>query len=90
MLKRNKEALKTKKRGQSTIEYIILIAAIIAALIIFLSPGGPFVTAYNDTLTTGTNGMNQTAQRLMSSRGCVRADGNVIQPGQGGAANPGC
>jgi uncharacterized protein (UPF0333 family) len=67
MLKRN--TMKTKKRrGQSTVEYIILFAAIIAALLIFLSSGGVFQTAFNGTLGTGTNGMENMAARLLNSR----------------------
>ena len=67
MLKRNiiqKPA--KKKKGQSTIEYIILVAAVIAALLIFLP--GTFRTAFNATLQSGTNGMQNMAERLMTSR----------------------
>lgn len=69
MLKRNKtnKPLR-KKRGQSTVEYIVLVAAIIAALIVFLRPGGIFQTAYNSALSTGTNGMGDMANRLSVSR----------------------
>jgi uncharacterized protein (UPF0333 family) len=70
MLKRirlNKPAI-NKKKGQSTVEYIILVAAILAALIVFLAPGGIFSTAINDTFVTGTNGMQNMAGRLATSR----------------------
>ena len=67
MLKRNiMDKPRKKKKGQSTVEYIILVAAIIAALIIFLP--GAFQTAFNATLTSGTNGMERMANRLSSSR----------------------
>jgi uncharacterized protein (UPF0333 family) len=69
MLKRNiiiKPA--KKKKGQSTVEYIILVAAILAALIIFLRPGGVFQNAFNRTLNTGTDGMENMAVRLQGSR----------------------
>jgi uncharacterized protein (UPF0333 family) len=67
MLKRNKQAMSQgKKKGQSTVEYIILVAAIIAALIIFLP--GTFRTAYNKTLISATNGMENMANRLATSR----------------------
>jgi hypothetical protein len=67
MLKRNKITNpRRKKKGQSTVEYIILVAAVIGALIIFL-PGG-FNTAYQATLNSGTNGMQNMAGRLSSSR----------------------
>jgi hypothetical protein len=55
-----------KKKGQSTVEYIILVAAIIGALIIFLP--NTFQTAYNAALTSGTNGMENMAWRLETSR----------------------
>ena len=59
---------KYKKGGQSTVEYIILVATILAALIIFLRPGGVFQKAYNQTLNTGTDGMQDMADRLSTSR----------------------
>ena len=59
---------KHKKHGQSTVEYIILVAAVLAALIIFLKPGGVFQKAYNQTLNTGTSGMTDMAGRLATSR----------------------
>lgn len=67
MLKRdNMINPRKKKKGQSTVEYIILVAAIIGALIIFLP--GTFRTAYNAALTSGTNGMQNMAERLAGSR----------------------
>jgi len=66
MLKRNINEKPRKKKGQSTVEYIILVAAVIGALIIFLP--GTFRTAYNATLTSGTDGMQNMATRLQTSR----------------------
>jgi hypothetical protein len=67
MLKRDKMIKPQKKRkGQSTVEYIILVAAIIAALIIFLP--GTFQNAFNAALISGTNGMENMAERLEGSR----------------------
>ncbi len=66
MLKRNINVKPRKKKGQSTVEYIILVAAVIGALIIFLP--GTFKTAYDATLSEGTNGMVNMAERLSSSR----------------------
>jgi uncharacterized protein (UPF0333 family) len=69
MFKRdNHIAPRRKKKGQSTVEYIILVAAVLAALIIFLRPGGVFQTAFNSTISTGTNGMQTMANRLATSR----------------------
>ncbi len=69
MLKRNINVKPRKKKGQSTVEYIILVAAVIGALIIFLP--GAFKTAYNSTLSGGTNGMVDMANRLSTSRPLV-------------------
>ena len=60
--------LRTKKKGQSTVEYVILVAAVIALLILFLGSGGVFRNAFNETLSTGTNGMQDMANRLANSR----------------------
>ncbi len=58
-----------KKKGQSTLEYIILVTGVIAILIVFLNPKtGIFNTAFNKTLTEGTNGMNDMSNRLRNSR----------------------
>ncbi len=67
MLKRNIKEKPRKKKGQSTVEYIILVAAVIAALLIFLP--GTFTTAFNTTLESGTNGMVDMGDRLRTSRG---------------------
>jgi len=58
-----------KKKGQSTLEYIILVTGVIVVLIIFLRPGGIFNNAFNATLSSGTNGMQNMADRLAGSRG---------------------
>lgn len=69
MFKRNKNcAPQRKKKGQSTVEYILLVAAVLAALIIFLGPNGVFQVAFNSTMSTGTNGMVAMANRLATSR----------------------
>ena len=70
MLRRNinSKVEHKKSKGQSTVEYLILVAAVIAALLFFLKPGGLFQKAYNSTLITGTNGMEDMAGRLRSSR----------------------
>lgn len=57
-----------KKKGQSTLEYIILLTGIVAVMLAFLSKGSPFAKAYNKTLILGTNGMEQMANRLRFSR----------------------
>ena len=58
-----------KKKGQSTLEYIILVTGVIAILIVFLNPTtGVFNTKFNATLQSGTNGMEDMANRLATSR----------------------
>ena len=54
-----------ERKGQSTVEYIILVAAVIGAILIF-SPA--FKTAFQNTLASGTNGMENMANRLSTSR----------------------
>jgi hypothetical protein len=59
-----------KKKGQSTLEYIILVTGVIAILIVFLNPQhGTFNTAFNTALRTGTDGMANIAARLNASHG---------------------
>ena len=67
MLKRKKKENvypPRKKKGQSTLEYVILVAAVIAAVLAFVPT---FRTAYNTTLSRGTNAMTNMAGRLQDS-----------------------
>ena len=57
------------KKGQSTVEYIILVAGVIAILIVFVgSSSSPFRAALNRTYLAATNGMENMANRLANSR----------------------
>lgn len=60
--------LHRKKKGQSTLEYIIMVTGVVVILIFFLGPTGPFQKAYNKTLEYGTNGMDDMANKLSTSR----------------------
>ena len=61
-----------KKLGQSTVEYILLFTAVVGILIAFLiGPSSPFANKLNDTLSSGTEGMVDMANRLRKSRGNV-------------------
>ncbi len=52
-------------RGQSTLEYIILMTAVVVAIIAFVvSSGSPFRNALNDTLKSGTTTMVDMANRI--------------------------
>ena len=63
-----------KKKGQSTLEYIVLVTGVIAVLLIFLNPtNGKFKEAFENTLIQGTNGMVDMANRLGSSRPLANA-----------------
>ncbi len=68
MLKRNIKEKPRKKKGQSTVEYIILVAAVIAALLAFFGSSGAFSPAFNTTLSDATSGMVNMAGRLSGSR----------------------
>lgn len=58
-----------KRKGQSTVEYIILVAAVIAVILVFVgSSTSPFRVAFTNILTQGTNGMEDMANRLSTSR----------------------
>lgn len=54
-----------KKKGQSTVEYIILVTAVVAVVIFFVVvPNSPFRTQMNQTLGNATNSMVNMAARL--------------------------
>jgi hypothetical protein len=58
------------RKAQSTLEYIILIAAVIAVMLIFLAgESSPFRTALNSTMGDATNSMVDMSGRLGGSRG---------------------
>lgn len=57
-----------KKKGQSTLEYIVLVTGVIAILLFFLNPTtGVFNTRFNQTLGDATGSMTNMAGRLNSS-----------------------
>ena len=54
-----------KKKGQSTLEYVILVTAVIVVIIALLMGGSsPFKTALNSTLQSTVNSMNTMGSRL--------------------------
>ena len=59
---------KNRKKGQSTLEYIIMFTGVIAILIVFLSPTGPFRKSTEKTFNQAINGMETMANRLGNSR----------------------
>ena len=53
------------RKGQSTLEYIILMTAVVVAIIAFVvSPSSPFKTALNQTLNSGIQTMNGMGPRV--------------------------
>ena len=64
MLKRNIKKKPNKKKGQSTVEYIVLVAAVLAAILIFLGPSGIFQSTLNSALNEGTAEMLNMAERI--------------------------
>ncbi len=54
------------KQGQSTLEYIILMTAVVVAVIAFVvSSDSPFKKALNSTLNSGTGTMNDMGHRII-------------------------
>ncbi len=59
---------KINKKGQSTLEYIILVTAIVAVAIVFLKPGdGKLATSVSNSYTTAANGINILTDKLTQS-----------------------
>ena len=56
------------KRGSSTIEYIVGVAAVISVLLVFFQPAGVFRGIYNNVLSSVSGGMTNMADRLVISR----------------------
>jgi uncharacterized protein (UPF0333 family) len=57
-----------KRKGQSTVEYVILVAAVLVVIIWFLTgTSSPFKQAYNAALNQGAQGMQDIANSLARS-----------------------
>ncbi|MFH1360164.1 MAG: class III signal peptide-containing protein [Candidatus Omnitrophota bacterium] len=56
------------KKGQSTLEYIILVTGVIVVLLAVAGNKGFFSTALETTLNQATDGMTNMATRLRDSR----------------------
>ncbi len=50
--------------GQSIVEYIILVAAVIAVLIIFLGRGGTFEKSYNKVISTQGDDITSMSEKI--------------------------
>jgi len=59
---------KKKRKGQSTVEYLVLVAAVIAVILLFVgNQNSPFRTKLNGVLDSATNSMTNMAGRLNRS-----------------------
>ena len=56
------------KRGQTTLEYLILVTAVIAALLAFLGPAGTFRSVLGNALEDVSDGITNQANRIAGSR----------------------
>jgi hypothetical protein len=60
--------MKTKKcKGQSTVEYLVMMAAVIGILLLTLGPGGLFRSRLRTTIDTSSQGMVTMTQRAIDS-----------------------
>ena len=55
------------KKGQSTVEYIVLVAAVLGVILVFLGPSGIFQSTFNSILGAGTTSMTNLSDRLANS-----------------------
>jgi Flp pilus assembly pilin Flp len=70
------------KRGQSTVEYILLVTAVIAVMIVFLTGkgGGGLGNQLNTALSQAANDMNSAADVLYSSHGASNGEATSPTP----------
>lgn len=59
---------KNTSRGQSTVEYIILFAAVISFLLYFFSEKGPFRGSFNQTMSSHAQSMPEMTKRFPGFR----------------------
>ncbi|MBI3601830.1 MAG: class III signal peptide-containing protein [Candidatus Omnitrophica bacterium] len=68
------------KLGQSTVEYIILVTAVIAVVILFVAnPGTGFQKKVNSTLETATQGMEDKGAFLSTSHNTAPGNSDLPQ-----------
>lgn len=70
------------KKGQSTVEYVLLVTAVLAVIIAFVSSSkGGFQSQLNSTLNTATGDMGTIASTLSTSHAASTSAGNTTNPG---------
>jgi hypothetical protein len=62
-----KSPCRGKRLGQSTVEYLVLVTAVIGVVIAFLVKGSTFQTQLCSVMTNMTNQMGNVASRLTGS-----------------------
>ena len=60
---------KRKKKGQSSLEYLLLMAAVISFLVIFLKKGGQFNRTLDETWSDQANRMVNATTNLLEKTG---------------------
>ena len=74
---------KNNNKGQSTVEYILLVTAVIAVMIAFAAgPASPFRTKLNETLTNVTDDIGVMGNRLTASHVGINAAGVDTPPAE--------
>ena len=63
MIKNFKKTLK-RQDAQSIVEYLILVAIVIAALMAFLAPGGVFEQTHNSTISAQADDIANAAAKI--------------------------
>ena len=76
---------KRSRSGQSTVEYILLVTAVIGVMIFFLTNSNGLQGKLNSTLGTASNGIEDMSNRLHNSQA---ASGNAASPGPGVHVDP--
>ena len=56
-----------KARGSASLEYLVMVAAVISIVVVFLGPHGIFESALKRTHGLAVNGMTDMASRLSQS-----------------------
>ena len=57
------------RKGQSVVEYLLVITAVFVVLVVFLRPWGPFQGALNKTMNYSSNAMERTADDVFNRMG---------------------
>lgn len=70
MLKRNRKK-RTDESAQSLAEYLMMMGAVLAVIVVFTRPGGMFTTSVNQAVEQTISMMNVTATDIFNDIGTV-------------------